>query len=69
VKTLREFEKEQEELRSRLFSMLFIISAFEDQLARLRAEREQLERRLADLPMEAEVSYWTRLMRLLRTGR
>jgi cell division protein FtsB len=49
--------------------MLFIISTLEDQLARLKAEREQLEQRLADLPMEADTRYWTRLMRLLRAGR
>jgi cell division protein FtsB len=69
VSTFRDFEREQADLRSRLFSTLFIISALENQLAKLKAEREQLEQRLADLPMEADTRYWTRFFRFLRTGK
>jgi hypothetical protein len=68
VNTLRDFELERDDLRSRLFSTLFIISALENQLARLKAERDQLEQRLAVLPLEAETRYWTRFFRFLRTG-
>jgi hypothetical protein len=68
MSVMRDFEKEQADLKSRLFSTNLIIEAFELTLDRLRAEREQLEQRLAVLPMEVETRYWTRFFRYLRTG-
>lgn len=69
MSTLRDFEKEEADLKARLFSMNFTIDALERQLVVLKADREQLEQRLDTFPMEAETRYWTRFFRFLRTGK
>ncbi|MCK9504668.1 MAG: hypothetical protein M0Q95_10865 [Porticoccaceae bacterium] len=66
---MRDFEKEHADLRSRLFSTLITIAVLENHFVRLKKEREQMERRLDVLPMEAETRYWTRFFRFLRTGK